>query len=264
MPCRGIALDFTGGLKSFMADADYLVGNFEGTILTKKAPAVLFGQAHAIDILDSLASLFPPQKTILSCANNHTADYGWEHFRESYRLLEGFGFRPIGRKDSPRVLLDGAINIAACSQWTNQPCDYIARFEQANSLIDPSAKFNIMFPCWGREMCLYPSPAQIEVATGLLRRWDMIVGHHSHCPQPVSKVVAAKKRTLVAYSLGNFVFGLKLSSYLTGMALKVQIGPGRRGWRIGEVDWRFIRVRFVSSSRAKVGASRRSHLFATA
>jgi Bacterial capsule synthesis protein PGA_cap len=261
MPCRGITLDYTPGLRSFIADADYLVGNFEGTILTKKAPPVLFGQAHAISILDSLASLFPPEKTILSCANNHTADYGWAHFRESYRLLERFGFRPIGRKDNPRVLLDGAINIAACTQWSNQACDYIARVEQADSLIDSSAKFNIMFPCWGTEMCLYPSPSQIEAAAEMLHRWDMIVGHHSHCPQPVTAAAAAKKRKLIAYSLGNFVFGVNLSQYLRGLAVKVRIGPGRGGWRVGEVDWRFIQVRFVSNSRARVRASRRCDLF---
>jgi poly-gamma-glutamate capsule biosynthesis protein CapA/YwtB (metallophosphatase superfamily) len=89
----------------------------------------------------------------------------------------------------------------------------------------------------------------------------MVVGHHSHCPQPVTASDGGANCKLIAYSLGNFMFGANLSQYVRGLALKVRIGPGRDGWRIGEVDWRFIRVRFVSRSRARVGAFHSSDLF---
>jgi poly-gamma-glutamate capsule biosynthesis protein CapA/YwtB (metallophosphatase superfamily) len=86
-------------------------------------------------------------------------------------------------------------------------------------------------------MTLFPAPRQIERARRLLQRWDMIVGHHPHCPQPIAEV----NGRLAAYSLGNFARGDSGERGWHGAALRVTIGPDPAGlWRAGESNWTFI------------------------
>src|SRR5205823_4699627 len=137
---------------------------------------------------------FPPERTILSCSNNHSGDYGWNHFRNSYDMLADYGFVPIGRKDEPSVVLQGSVSITTATSWLNQRCLYVARMEEAGSHYDPQASFNILYPCWGHELRLHPGPNQIHSGMDLLRCWDMVIGYHSHCPQPVTAIETDRNR----------------------------------------------------------------------
>jgi hypothetical protein len=257
MPWGTVELRVADDVRAFLAGVDVLVGNLEGTIVTGRPPHVFMGLAHTEAVLELLAELHPPERTVLSCANNHAADYGWALFRRSYELLGKRGFVPIGLADEAVAILGGKVAIAASTAWSNRPCAYVARLGELAPVppAQEGPQFRILSAHWGYELQSYPHPRQITEAQRLLGEWDMIVGHHSHCPQPVSLYgpLAGGERRLVAYSLGNFAFGLNLQKQLRGRVVRAALGPGRDGrWQVGRVAWQRTAVRFVGRSRALV------------
>jgi len=236
MQLEGKELLFSDDLTQFFADADYLIGNFEGTITSTEG--VLMASVHQEAILRALKRLFPPERTVLANANNHTCDFGWAEFDESYRLQRKHGFLVIGRKDQPSIRLDGRINVANVTRWSNQPCSYLAEFSDIDDAFDPEA-FNVLSPHWGYEMQMYPGPEQIEEGRSLLASWDMIVGHHTHAPQVITAYETEDGRRLLAYSLGDFCTYLGIDKYRHGIVVKAEVGPDSKGsWKVGRVEWR--------------------------
>ncbi len=255
MPPRGRGLRVGEGLREFLGGVDRLVLNLEGVISRDRR--AWNGLRHDPAIMTFLESLFPAARTIVCCANNHAADCGWSEFKRSCDLLEGRGFTVIGSRDRPATLLDGQVRVAACTAWSNQRADYLARLVQTDVAGSPAA-FSILFPHWGHEFHLYPSRRQTRQATRLLRRWDMIVGHHPHCPQPVT----VHRGRLVAYSLGDLVFGTGDRRFDHGVALRVAIGRTPDGARrAGRVDWRFTRQRPFGRNDLMIDTARDCRLF---
>jgi len=245
-------LQIDPAIKSFFQDVDFLVGNFEGTI--SKAKKVFMMQEHSEGILSSLETLFPPLKFVLSCANNHSGDFGWSEFNKSYQKLKDRGFRVIGRRDEPSILLNNSVNITSCTNWSNQPnTPYIGYLDQATAFFNPKAECNILYPHWGYEMQLYPNPKQIEFGNELLNKWDLIVGHHSHVPQPITSYEVNQSNKLLAYGLGDFCTGLMLKKYQNGIVVKLDLGPSKTGqWQVGTVQWKFTRVRKIDKNLMEV------------
>lgn len=246
MPLRGRRFRAAPELRAALADADILIANLEGVLTAGDEPRVFMGQAHDVGTIDFLADLFPPQRTVLSVANNHSGDFGERAFEHSCGRLAAAGFRLVGRRDQPGITLDG-IYVAAGTDWSNRPCGHAWCGEPPGP--DGPAVFRVLSPHWGYEMEAYPRPAQIDHARELLTRWDFVAGHHSHWPQPVAVRTIDRVRRLIAYSLGNLTFGLPLSRFLRGLALVVEIGPRSHGtWGIGRVRW--WRTRVVLDGRA--------------
>lgn len=251
MMIPGQRLTFDDELKDFLSGADYLVGNFEGTITEMRRG--LLGSKHSKQILVDLKDLFPPERTILTNANNHTCDYPLEELNRSIELQKQHGFVPIGLKEQPAVMLDGKINVVNVTRWSNKPCSYLAEFDDVDSTYDEDAAFNLLSPHWGYEMQLYPNPAQIAQAKELLHQWDMIVGHHSHVPQVITAYQTDADSRLVAYSLGDFCTFAKLDKYLYGIVVKAEIGPDAGGkWRAGKVEWRFSYVNHLDAETVRI------------
>jgi len=259
MQMKGKNLHFSNDLRQFFADADYLIGNFEGTITSTEG--VLMASVHTEAVVKSLKRLFPPERTVLTNANNHTCDFGWGEFNKSYQLQREHGFLVIGRKDEPSILLDGHINVANVTQWSNQPCTYLAEFDDIDAAHDP-AVFNVLSPHWGYEMQMYPNPAQIEEGKNLLENWDMIIGHHTHAPQVVTAYQTNGTRRLLAYSLGDFCTYLRNAKYRHGIVVRAEIGPDTDGnWKVGRVEWRCSIVDQVDEETTRVRLADGCELF---
>jgi len=253
LPFGGRQFSVGEDVKEFFAGTTLLVGNFEGTLIDGRRPRLFLGQAHTPATLDFLADLFPPERTLLTCANNHAGEYGWARFTRSQEMLEDRGFRVIGRADEPAVLVNEQVLIAAGTVWLNRPCGYVSRLDTLAHCSGVDAAFRIVCPHWGYELEAYPRPAQIAEARRLLGQWDAIVGHHSHWPQPVALDDSTASRRLVAYSLGNFTFGLDLAKHLQGAMLRVELGPRPDGrWAVGRIHWRHTRIRLVGRCDAVV------------
>ena len=251
LPMNGKELVIGEDAIGFFSDADFLIGNFEGTI--SNASKVFMAQAHTKDIVDILATLFKPGKTVLALANNHAGDFGQEEFFKSAKMLREKGFSLVGTKDDPAILLAPRINVASITNWSNQPCDYIAWFKELEKCYNSEADFNILFAHWGYEHQLYPGPRNIAQGKELLAKWDMIVGHHSHCPQPVTAYDIAGQQRLLAYSLGDFTTGMAMKKFQWGIVLKVSLGPDSKGsWQVGRVQWSFSRVKDTGKNQSKI------------
>lgn len=258
MQLKGKKLVFADDLALFFADADYLIGNFEGTITSTSG--VLMASVHREEILEALEHLFPPERTVLTNANNHTCDFGWAEFDESYRLQKKHGFRVIGRKDEPSILLDGRVNVANVTRWSNQPCAYLAEFGDVDAAYDP-AVFNVLSPHWGYEMQMYPNPEQIAEGRELLASWDMIVGHHTHAPQAITAYEGDGGRRLLAYSLGDFCTYLGIDKYRHGIVVKTEVGPDSEGsWKTGRVEWRCATIDQVDEETTRTRLDDRCEL----
>jgi len=254
-------LEFEEGVIQFFKDVDYLIGNFEGTI--SNAKKVFMAQEHNERIISSLKTLFPPEKTILTNANNHSGDFGWTEFNKSYDILKNNGFMVIGRRDEPTILLEDQINIVNVTNWSNQPCLYIPTFNDIDKYFNAEAKFNILSPHWGYESQLYPNPKQIKLGKKLLEIWDLIHGHHTHCPQPITSYEINNLNKLLAFSLGDFCIGLKMKKYRYGIIFKTEIGPGHDDdkWRVGKVEWRFVFTNHINKQKSVIELSNNCKYF---
>ncbi len=233
------------GVKDFVRTCDYLVGNFEATITTAKG--AYMAQRHVPQILDALAELFPPEKTFLGLANNHSGDFGFEIWSNSKQQVESKGFNIFGTTDAPFVDLEKDIRIVGATQWSNQPVDYIPKIEDTLQYQQPGL-FNILYPHWGYELELFPRPEIIQKGKLLSSQFDAIVGHHSHIPQPITEITVDRpdgpSNQLVAYGLGDFCIYEKLKHYHYGQVITLTIGSNDDGvWKAGSLDWRYVRCR---------------------
>ncbi|MBY8989640.1 MAG: CapA family protein [Candidatus Lokiarchaeota archaeon] len=233
-------------VKCFIKGSDYLIGNFEGTITTENKE--IMDKRHKPQILDALKTMFPPNKTYLSIANNHGGDFGPNHFINSLNQLKDSGFNVFGTRKNPFIDINKKIRILGGTQWSNHPCDYLY------DLVEPKAylkvnSFNIIYPHWGYELELDPRLTTINNGKLLLDRFDVVIGQHSHCPQPISYYSNGSANKLIAYSLGDFCFGwdmkkLKYEMFHYGIAIRVEIGPNKdKELQIGKINWTFLKSR---------------------
>ena len=243
MPTKGRKWVLSAELKEFFSGCDYLVANFEGT-LYKDRP-VFLAQNHDEAFLQDLAKIKDPSKIILSVANNHSADYGYDLFQKTCQRLEEIGFQVIGSRKKSQLIISEKINLAAATQWSNQHHGYLSFLEDADQLLAPD-KLNLLFPHWGYEMDLYPRKDWVQLAKKLSTDWDCIVGHHSHVPGPVTTVPSPEGAKLVAYSLGDSSTAISLDSYRHGIALKVDIDLGHSSEekaKILSAEWEFTKLK---------------------
>ncbi|NHJ85477.1 MAG: hypothetical protein FK734_08445 [Asgard group archaeon] len=252
MAKRELVIDQT--ISDFFNDIDYLVINFEGIISKKYKRGAVGSQIHEEKALESLKTLFPPEKTVLSNSNNHAGDFGWEEFQRTYKITQDHGFLVVGRRDEPTIMLDKTVNLATASFLSDQRCSYVSNMIELDSYYNSDAKFNILYPHWGYELQFYPWPSQVEQAKEYLKKWDLIIGHHAHVPQPVSTYQTDNGLKAVAYSLGNFSYGLRWKvHHRDGMILKATIGPNKDGiWQTGQLDWQFTRLFFERNKNVRI------------
>lgn len=225
MPMYGKKLLLSDEMKELLKGIDYLVCNFEGSF--NKSYKVMLSQPHGEDILDDLEEIFPANKTILSVANNHAADFGPDNLIATIDKLEKRGFRVIGLKGQESIVIENNINIVAATEWSNQPHGYLSFLEHSSTHFKSKDHFNILFPHWGHEMEYFPRDEEISRAKDLINNWDMIIGHHTHLPGYITKYNDQNK--LVAYSLGDSCTGMPRRRYRFGMAVTVDIGVDSRG-----------------------------------
>jgi hypothetical protein len=260
MPAWGRAIAPAPEVAAFLRGADFFLANLEGAI--GSARRVFLAQVHDASVLGFFEALFPPERTVLSCANNHAGDFSRREFEHSCAVLRDRGFRLIGLRDAPSALVGGAVNVAAATWWSNHPCDYVVKPDDLDGAFRPGAAMNVLFPHWGPEGHRYPAPRWVEEAARLLARWDMIVGHHSHCPEPVAAVEARGRRRLVAYSLGNLSSGWAPPHFRWGIVLKAAVGPDAAGiWQVGAVEWSFTTVRPTGRGRSRLDLAPRCPYF---
>lgn len=208
-------------IKDTWGNSDLVVGNFESTV---RDAYRYEGDVLAFDVQpEHIIGLKNAGFTHLSLANNHGDDFGDIVTAYTRSIIENFGITPFGDPSASE-------NFVVHAEPNGVPISLIgfhAFGEAPGSIVDMIAtekaagQFVIVFPHWGNEYQITPSPAQKSAATMFVEAGaDLIVGAHPHVIEPIGNL----RGVPVAWSLGNFVFDQDWSQATTeGLVLQVTI-----------------------------------------
>jgi poly-gamma-glutamate synthesis protein (capsule biosynthesis protein) len=224
-------------VRPFLKAADLAYTNFDGAMLEGSPytgyPAFNYNPKLA-------AALHSAGIGIVSTANNHIMDRGPEGLDATLNVLQASGIQqhgtvPSGAASQPRpaflplVLSRGGASIKVAflsfSWGTNgipDPYSQVNLLWQSNeygqqggvrqSVLDAVAEARraadlvIVAAHWGYEYQFYPDAAQVEGARQIAAAGaDIILGAQPHTLQPVDVLDINGRKTLVIYSLANFL-----------------------------------------------------------
>jgi hypothetical protein len=148
LPLRKTVASLDPTVTDFFSGVDYLVANFEGTLVEGRAPWVFMAQPHDDTTLQVLRLLAAPERTVLLCANNHSLDYGFDAYCDSVRQLRARGYLVADYRQSC-LSLNHAVSIAAGTAWSNQPSDRFAPLAAIAAAPPVASPFRILCPHWG-------------------------------------------------------------------------------------------------------------------
>lgn len=243
--------------------ADLAVANLEGAVSSRGAPwpgklYTFRGPPYALRAAASFAGV-----DVVSLANNHSLDYGRTAFRDTIRHARRFGIAPMGGGADlrlarrPAILVRGNLRVAFLGFSDVRPLGFDAGASRPGATpafpeyIRPDvraarrrADVVIVYFHWGVERATTPnlrqrSFAQIALDAGA----HVVLGSHPHVLQPIER----KRKRLVAWSLGNFVFAAHSPGTERTGILRLElgargvIGHGFRRARIHGVQPRLAR-----------------------
>lgn len=233
--------------------ADLAFGNLESPLTT--APRVAGGYDLRAD--PSLAEAVAMAGfDILSVANNHATDNGRPGLLETMQVLADWGMASVGCGENLeaaqgpwRTEINGMR--LAFFAYEGLHATYQASASAAGCMwLDPEAAGRaiagarpdsdliIVSVHWGEEYHSLPNAYQRRAAQQLADAGaDIIIGHHPHVVQPVEWVQGKDRAhpTLVAFSLGNFLFDQWFSDE-TMQSTILLVTAGRDGvWEFGLV-----------------------------
>ncbi|MCJ7630499.1 MAG: CapA family protein, partial [Longimicrobiales bacterium] len=259
----------------FLRGADIAFGNLESPLTTapylRRGYNLVANPAH-------VSSLVLAGFDVMGLGNNHITDHGSVGITQTVQTLEEAGIAYvgagtaiteahrswIGEMSSVRVAY-----LAYDSTWGSVPATesragsahpgdrVIADVGRARQ----EADIVVVSVHWGQEYESLPNKQQQGYALQLARAGaDIIVGHHPHVVQPLEwlSVPGRDSPTLLAYSLGNFIFDQEFSEETSESAiLDCEVGPeGVRNARLIPVHIRHGQARPVSSRQSEDVLSR--------
>lgn len=209
-----------------LKQGDLVFGNMEAVIAPEDAVPFFPDKPYNFHASrGAAAALRNAGFNVMSLANNHALDYGPAALFETRALLasngiETFGAgRDIKEARQPVIIMKEGIRIAFLGYgiahsrqvYATKTRPGIAPLNREHIREDiiavrKNADILIVSLHWGMEYDSAPSPSQQELAREIVD-WgaDMIVGHHPHVMQGVEMY----RNSLIAYSLGNFIFDQK-------------------------------------------------------
>ncbi len=237
-------------IRQILKSADLVIANQEGPITD--CDKAIGGKCCLKSDVKSAEILKDWGIDIVSLANNHMFDYGWEGFKQTRQQLDKVGIRYLGAgenlEQASRPLIvevkGTRIGLLAYSWEFVQtkcatdnafgcaPLDLNLMISQIREL-SRQADIVIAMLHWG--YCEYPipTPEQVSMAKSLFNAGAIaIVGHHSHVVQGIT----GDDGKIVAFSLGNFAFAKYRYSQrntrltrenLMGAILKLILKPGK-------------------------------------
>jgi len=216
------------GLKDQLSTPDVMFANLETPIAPdagKGTREFVFNASQ-----DAVRGLKTSGVDLVSVANNHAFDQGRAGFLETLQRLDEVGMPfvgggPVPQEAGPRLLNVHGLTVAwlGFASFFNQPgqecpatespcvrAGLAADPEQACAAVREAAAQSdavVVSIHWGREYQSQPDPAQVELGHKLAEAGALVVfGHHPHVLQPLELYTRADgQRSIIAYSLGNFV-----------------------------------------------------------
>jgi poly-gamma-glutamate synthesis protein (capsule biosynthesis protein) len=176
--------------------------------------------------------------TVLSTANNHAYDQGVAGVLETLDRLRAAQLVAVGsgatraEAEQPRVVQVNGLRVAflgftdlfnihlnrrASEPWVCplDPAGAAAAVRAARGMADAV----VVSLHWGTEYSHQPQARQRAIAAQLAEAGaDVILGSHPHVLQPVEVLDTGGRRTLVVYSMGNFISNQDRTYQVDGMA----------------------------------------------
>jgi poly-gamma-glutamate synthesis protein (capsule biosynthesis protein) len=235
-----------GKIAPVLQRADVAVANLETAVTDRGEPAskayVFRAPAPAFDALGAGGI------DVASVANNHGMDFGTAGLRDTLKAAKARGVGVIGAGwndtqayaphrvtvNGQRIAIIGATQVLddhLVSAWTAGP----GKMGLASAKDEPrlvravrearaSSDTLVVFVHWGVELASCPTGSQTSLADTLVAAGaDVVVGSHAH----VLLGAGRKRKALVAYGLGNFVFYASRPSTTESGVLEVTM-TGRR------------------------------------
>ena len=221
--------------------ADIAVGNLETSVSERGTAAVkqytFRGVPSALKPLHTLAGF-----DVLTLANNHTVDFGKDALLDTVRAVHAAGILSIGagatsvQARRPAILVEGGLRVALLGYSDVNPLGFSATSSSPGTAkadvaaIDADvraarrrADVVVCFFHWGTELHPDPDARQGMLADACVRSGaSVVLGAHPHVLGPVLRPTP---RTLVAWTLGNFVFPSSGVTARTAI-LRVELGAG--------------------------------------
>ena len=221
-----------------LKEADITFGNLEGPISDKgeKVGSIYSFRAEP-EAVEGLASA---GFDVLSLANNHAFDYGFEALEDTIIRIKDAGMEYVGigpaliRKvkgstGSPlRVAFLAYTNLGS-PYWGLNWADWNNLEDIKKEVEETKAKADVVIVSLhaGEEYTEKPNDFQKEFAKAVIDSGaDIVVGHHPHVIQPNEKYpsINSGQAGYIFYSLGNFVFDQGFSEEtMKGQMVKVLI-----------------------------------------
>jgi Bacterial capsule synthesis protein PGA_cap len=203
--------------------ADVAFGNLECAISRRGFPVPKeFNFRGSPASLRAMAAF--PEFDVLNLANNHVGDYGSAAMLDTIKYVRRYGMVPVGAGGSlgsaakPRVFTALGLRIAFVGFSDILPASFFASPGRAGtqqatteniraSVARAKRRADVVIATfhWGVERATVEDGRQRAFAAEALGAGaTAVIGAHPHVLQPIRSV---GPRRLVAYSLGNFVFG---------------------------------------------------------
>jgi poly-gamma-glutamate capsule biosynthesis protein CapA/YwtB (metallophosphatase superfamily) len=192
---------------------------------------------------------------VLNLANNHVGDYGPTAMLDTVRGVERLGMRAVGagagleRALQPQVVERLGLRVGFVGFSNILPLEFAAEpgrpgvawatpetVDEAVRTARKRADVVVATFHWGIEKMPFETADQAELARIAANAGaQLVIGAHPHVLQPLRRAGAA----LVAYSLGNFVFGAHSSDTAATGVLLTDLsveGVTAARWRPGTID----------------------------
>jgi Bacterial capsule synthesis protein PGA_cap len=216
------AQSLVAAIASLLGQHDIAIGNLEGPLTTRPASVP---PSHFTLCGDPVyaPALHAAGISVVSLANNHMMDYGWEAVEETCTRLDAAGIRYVGagrnlmeaRKPlrlsvrGLRISILAYCNVSVLAPIyadVNRPGIALGRASHIlEDIAATKADSDVLIVCmhWGQEHVHYPAPKYRRLAREMIKAGaNLVIGHHPHVLQGVERIGDA----VISYSLGNFTF----------------------------------------------------------
>jgi hypothetical protein len=218
--------------------------------------------------------------TAVSLANNHLSDYGTVGLEDTFHWLDSAGIKYFGagrnsaEAHAPYLFRKGHHLVATFGYYGGREAppagkrsggvaqrDLRLARQDIRLAREAGATYIVVILHWGTELADTPDASQRTFAHALIDAGaDAVIGHHPHVLQGIERY----RKGVVAYSLGNLVFGgNSRSSYDTG-AFEVALSGHDVTYRfipVGVRNWHLVELTGEDSLRVRQRVLRLSKHF---
>lgn len=202
-------------ISQYLKKFDYVVGNLETPFCNVCKP-IGAKSAHIKSIEENVKLLKLLNVKIVNLSNNHIFDYGLKGYFRTLELLKDNGIEYFGvedkilnfKKDNNQINFFGytciSTNPILFSKEGKYPINLLVPKKVEEDLERHKHEgLNIISFHMGQEHVNYPNYDHVRMARKIADKYSYILyGHHPHVIQGVEEY----KKSILAYSLGNFCF----------------------------------------------------------